>query len=86
MEIIEKSSKTVDVRLSIDELNIFRNALNEACNAIYVSEFKTRRSCCKVYRYQDDDSDSANSDILPGRSYKRSEGRPLALTTGDCPR
>lgn len=42
MEVIEKSSKTVDVRLSIDELNTFRNALNEACNGIYVSEFKTR--------------------------------------------
>lgn len=42
MEIIEKSSKTVELRLSIDELNTFRNALNEACNGIYVSEFKTR--------------------------------------------
>ncbi len=42
MEIIKKSIKTADIRLSIDEINTLRNALNEVCNALYVSEFKTR--------------------------------------------
>lgn len=42
MEILSESSETADIRLSIDELNILKNALNEVGNTLYVSEFKTR--------------------------------------------
>lgn len=42
MEIIRKSSETVDIRLSTNELNTLKNALNEVCNTLYISEFKTR--------------------------------------------
>lgn len=42
MEILSESSETADIRLSIDELNTFKNALNEVGNTLYVSEFKTR--------------------------------------------
>lgn len=42
MEIIEKSSKTANVQLSIEELNTFRNAINEACTGISKYAFKTR--------------------------------------------
>lgn len=42
MEIIKISSKTADIRLSNSELNTLINALNEVCNAVYASEFKTR--------------------------------------------
>lgn len=42
MEIIETSSKTAVVQISIKDLNTFTNAINEACNGIYEAEFKTR--------------------------------------------
>lgn len=42
METIKKTRETVDVQLSINELNTFKNALAEVCNALSEHDLKVR--------------------------------------------
>lgn len=42
MRIENKSIESVSVPLSVDELRIINNSLNEVCNALHVHEFETR--------------------------------------------
>ncbi|MDB9489240.1 hypothetical protein PN478_01660 [Dolichospermum circinale CS-534/05] len=42
MELIDKALKRVDVRISLDELLILNNALNEVCHGLDKFEFDTR--------------------------------------------
>jgi hypothetical protein len=42
MEILKTAKDKADIQLSIDDLLILNNALNEVCNGIKLSEFNTR--------------------------------------------
>jgi hypothetical protein len=42
MQLLKNDSKSIEVRLSIDELLTIHQSLNEVCNGIDLFEFQTR--------------------------------------------